>query len=684
MIVARRHLGGYSLYAGSDFNIEDAIREASAETLGCDYGRLRGTGVFAPILAKRHYHLTGAMRWFDVDVASLDNAEDRIDRFRGDAGAVGLFLLVVNESGVSKATVRRRIESLRTRVGDRAVALGVAADSYLLRETSMELLALERVLASRPELKGDVVARREIASRIARLSAELEEQLRSSLAVTYWHLPKVYDTGVDLENVEGAVRLSLLASALANAIYPLAPHLANELVNRAKPSANAMAALKALMIAMVRFGDRPLLGIDGFPPERGLYASILQKPGIHREVDGKLGFFEPSNGEHRLASLWVKADELIDGGGPGGTLLSSLFALWRARPYGVKDGLLPILGLAYILSRQDQVSIYLDGNFCASLGDLLVDRLVQDAASVRIRRVELSDRHSRILQDIAILTATLLGESAPVSAEPLAVGRQLVALVTRAPAWVRRTQRLGPTAVRVRDLAAAAHDPNKFMLDDLPRIFQHEEDIEVVVAQIRDGLIEIVNAYSGMLDTLRDGLFLELAAHRDTDLSRLRDRAARVVGLTGNYRLDAFATRLRDYDGSIEGIEGLLSLAANKPPRDWVDRDVDAARIELAALAQEFLRAEGLAHVKGRPNGRTRMALFVSDPGRPALAIPDFTVDEIDRQRASALARKLKDAIDSRLPSEVVLAALIELGSVYNDKMEKALLAKPSTAKERA
>jgi hypothetical protein len=111
---------------------------------------------------------------------------------------------------------------------------------------------------------------------------------------------------------------------------------------------------------------------------------------------------------------------------------------------------------------------------------------------------------------------------------------------------------------------------------------------------------------------------------------------------------------------------------------------VDAARIELAALAQEFLRAEGLAHVKGRPNGRTRMALFVSDPGRPALAIPDFTVDEIDRQRASALARKLKDAIDSRLPSEVVLAALIELGSVYNDKMEKALLAKPSTAKERA
>ncbi len=672
VIVHRRHLGGYSLFAGSDFDIEGAVKTASADLIGCDYARLRGTGVFAPILAKRHYHETGSMRWFEVDVAALDDADDRIDRFKGDAGAVGLFLLLVNEAGVSRVTMRKRLAALKARVGDRPIAIGVAADSYMLRETSLELIAIERVQSSRPELKGDLVARREVASRAGRLAAELEERLRTSLAATDWQIPDLDGAEEPIDSPEGAARLSMLASALARAIYPRAPRILNELVNRARPSANAMAAMKALMTAMVLSGDQAGLGIVGFPPERGLYTSLLGRTGIHAQRDGVYLFQTPSeDGSHGLTPLWAKADDLIKEAGSAGLELEVLYGAWRARPYGVKDGLLPVLALSFLLSRLENTSVYLDGAFCATIGDLFVDRMLQDPKSVRLRLIDVSERHRRILHGISTVTAKLLDEPVPTDADPLAVGRQLVALVTRAPMWVRRTARLSPTALRVRDLAAAAHDPNKFMLDDLPRLFAHRGDNEIdeVVAELTTGLEEISGAYTTMLEALGTSLLSELAADR-SDLERLNERASRVVGLTGNYRLDAFATRLRDFDGRIDGIEGLASLAANRPPRDWVDRDADAARIELASLAQEFLKSEGLAHVKGRPNGRTRMALYISDPGRPAVSTPDFSIDDIGRQRAKALAATMRETIDSRLSREIVLAAVIELGAMFAGGIE--------------
>lgn len=677
VVVYRRHLDAYSLYAGSDFDIDAAVEAVRAEMLGCDYGRLRGTGVFSPILAKRHYHHSGAMRWFDVDIAPLEEAQERIERFRGDTGAVGLFLLLVNETGANAATVRRRLSKIEALVGDRPIAFGVATDSYMLRELSLELIAIERVQSTRPELKGDPVARREVGSRVARLAAELEDRLRGSLASTSWRTPFVDADDSETDIVEGTARLSVLASRMASSLYPRAPRILNELVNRTRPSSNARAAVRALMVAMVQRSAEPRLGITDFPAEGGLYTSILERTGLHVDrSEGTYAFVTPTavdENSYRIHPLWEAASALLDDAGSQGTTLATLFNHWRARPYGLKEGLHAILGLAFLLSQENGVSVYLDGVFCSTLGDLLVDRMLQDPAAVRMRRSVVSNADAEILRGVSELTAELSGVEAEQAIEPLAVGRRLVALVTSAPGWVRRTSRLSPIALKVRDIAASAHDPNKFMLDDLPALFGQgsvdERRIDGVVAELKAGLRELSQAYDKMFLSLRDVLVDELRAGRfETDWPRLQARAKVVVGLTGNYRLDAFATRLMTFDGTVDMLEGLASLAANKPPRDWVDRDVDAARIELAALSQEFLRAEGFAHVKGREDGRVRMALFISDPGRPALMTPEFSVDDLGRQRARQLATQLFKAIGTDVTRDVALAAVAELGALLYDE----------------
>jgi hypothetical protein len=150
----------------------------------------------------------------------------------------------------------------------------------------------------------------------------------------------------------------------------------------------------------------------------------------------------------------------------------------------------------------------------------------------------------------------------------------------------------------------------------------------------------------------------------ETEIAELRTRAETVKGLTGNYRLDAFATRLAIYSGSDDEIEGIAGLAANKPPRDWVDRDIDQARIEIAALAQEFVKAEGLAHVKGRLDRRLAMALYFGDPTRPGPITPEFHITLDQRPQVDSLVSAFHAVLNESRPSrDVALAALAELGS---------------------
>ncbi|MBF0304974.1 MAG: ATP-binding protein [Alphaproteobacteria bacterium] len=674
VVIFKRHLGAYAIYAGSDFDIDAAVDQAAARMTGIDFGRLRAMAMLQPILAKRHYHETGALRWFDVDIAPLSEGEEWVRRYRPRNGADGLFLLLIGMEGEAEARAKRLWRSAAEAVGDTPVAVGWARDSFSIREIAAELLALEAVRSDRAELRGDAVARREVDARIARSAADLEERVRQAFLSADW----VAKIGGDSELLSvsgraGLAGLNAAASQIAEARFPNTPRISNELLNRLKPSSNAVAAQKALIKAMVENPGLPRLGIEGFPAEGGLFASLLEATGLHGPIGtGQHGFTEPSASDPAgLDPLWWAAEEMFRAAGKTGVDLGQLFAAWQAPPFGVKDGLLPVLAVAFLLSKADSLAVYLDGAFQPKLTALLVDRLAQEPSAVRLRWSSISDFHRKVLSGVADAVSEQRGEVAAAQGffEPLEVARGLVGLVTGLRPWVLKTTSLSPTAFKVRNLAKLAHDPNKFLLDDLPEVFGldgvGEPDAGEVVRAVSGGLAELVGAYPAMLRELEAVMLRELRV-RDApeELAELHRRAETVRGLTGNYRLDAFATRLIDYSGAEEEIEGIGSLAANRPPRDWVDRDVAQARVEVASLAQDFLKAEGLAHVSGRTDRRTAMAIYISDPDRPTPLMPDFTVGANQRREVDLLAAKLFSVIaKGRVERDVALAAVAELGA---------------------
>lgn len=668
VIVFRKHADSFAIYAGSDFDIEQAVDQARQAGVIVDYRQLARQAALQPVLAKRHYETTGALRWFEIDLAPLHEAEERVRAYRPVAGAAGLFLLLVSANGESQAEARKTIKMVSELAGERLVVVGWTRDSFRLRDMAGELTALEYVRANRPELEGDAIARREIDARISRLSADLEDRLSEAIDVVDWRLP----IGANLSaqsNLTGPAALSILASRLADWRYPETPHLRNELVNRTRPSSNATAATRALLKAMIERSGEPRLAMQGYPPEAGLFASLIEATGLYaQDAEGAYRFQSPGEGDdHRLDAVWRAGESLLRETSAGCSL-SELYALWRAPPFGIRDGLLSILAVAFLLTRVERAAIYLDGVFRPQLDSFLIDRLLQDSDAVRVRLVELSDLDANLISELARRLST---EEAGVAPSALDVARALVADVRALPLWTTRTTTLSKPAMALRSLGQTSHDPNQLLFEDLPRAIGNETNSQgALLAKAVDAARrELKEAYPKMLADLAATLMKELRFRGAAtgDYGPLHRRAANVPGLTGNYRLDALATRLSTFGGDLEEIEGIASLAANKPSRDWVDRDVDAARIELAALSQQFLRAEGFGHLKGRTDERVTMVVYVSDPSYPEPITSEIELDPAERQGADALCLKLAALLKNEgVASNVALGAVAKLGLSLN------------------
>lgn len=677
LIIYKQFVDAYAVYAGSDFDIDAAVEAAREELQSLDFEALRGLTNLQPLLAKRHYHATGALRWFDVDLAPLKDVEARVAAYRSASGAIGEFVLAIPTEGEDEHKAGETCRKA-ARLSDRwDVVIGLSARSWRIPDLGIELLALDKVRTERPELAGDAVARREVRARLSAVQTQLEAELYQTFNTAQWYVK--HRSPKRLSQFE----LNTLASELADRRFDKAPILHNELLNRTKPSPNARAGQNALLRRMVLNTHEPRLGIEGFPPEGGLYVSLLEQTGLHQKTDEDAVFASPLEWRHdpyQLRPLWREAIEYLKTHADRTVPVGELYDLWRAPPYGMKDGVMPVFAVAFLLSMQDKLAIYREGVFQAQITDLDIDYLAKDPWAVQFRWMDLTETTRHLLSGMAGVVRELDGQKTLENLQPIDVARALVAIYDRLPNWTKRTAQLSANAKRIRDLFKRASDPNKFLFDDLPvsagqvNVGEDEPDPESVIASVREGLTELVEAYPTMLRRMRDTMFAELQVPNDAPqtLAELRERAENVRQLAGDFRLDAFVGRLTQFHGTDTDIEGVVGLAANKPSGDCVDPDIDRAAIELADLARRFVRAEAFAHVKGRADKRHAMAVIVGTNGDNQPVIGEFDVADHDQAAVDRLCEKVTAALNGGIGHDrnVILAALAKLSAQYLDNKD--------------
>ena len=95
--IFKRFLDARAIYAGSDFDIDHAVRTAldDIDIDDIDFKELKSLAGLQPILAKRHYHETGALRWFDVNIVPVSSVVEFAAKLEPGNGAIGQFLLAI-------------------------------------------------------------------------------------------------------------------------------------------------------------------------------------------------------------------------------------------------------------------------------------------------------------------------------------------------------------------------------------------------------------------------------------------------------------------------------------------------------------------------------------------------------------------------------------------------------------
>jgi hypothetical protein len=660
ILIFRRHLNAWGVYAGSDFDIESATSKARIELGEIDIQAIAKLGTLPPVLAKRVYSQYGAMRFVTRRIISSDEAERYVQKFALEPGACAEFLLLLPGKSHSAKQVPSLAKHLSAEKENAELIVGVPLEAVRIVEAARELFALEHVFKTRTELDTDRVAAREISARIDALTAELEDLLRDSFlsARWFWHEERI--------EKDSSGGLSTIASNIAEKVFHQSPIFMSELINRDFPSSNSVKSRRDLMYRMLSDFSQERLGYEGYPPDAGMYASLLRATRCHQEQpSGEWAFQKPDSRQHgaALLPLWRMTDKKILRKN-GSAVLKDLYSLWEDRPYGMKAGVMPIIALAYYLANRKQLALYYDGIFTPELTPVHVDEWLQDPTRVQWRFVEINATEQQLLNALSTSLSETLGRS--VTADSLDSARALVALIMGLPEWTKRTSTISKNAELVRQNLLRANDPHRVLFLDLPSLLG-QGDMSQVSVVLLECLQELEQAYKKMLGGIEEQLFSALDHHASLEV--LRARGSTVTGISGDFRLDAFALRLSEYQGAQSDIESLIALAVSKPSKDWNDRDIQAALIQLGQWSLDFRRIETLAPMKNRPATRQSFAVIFGQSGGNRTTTASFDVGTENAATIASHLRKIKEQRPKGLRERrLFLAALVELGAELADE----------------
>jgi len=609
----RGSIGGLSLWPNSSVDLGEAFGLGVAATDGGGFTASLGPLLPRdPLVARRHYVETGALRHFERVYATAADIEAVAMRPipPGPLSPDGRIVVVLSETAREHEDALAAASDLAPRLAS-TVLVAVPDPVGELAPLLRDVQAWRWVRDNVTELAGDRIAREEVGRQLAisddRLGRALTAltDVRAEGVVTRWF----HDGGtVDLPS--GRSVTSYLSTVCDNA-FDLSPVVRNELINRRTLSTAAARARYMLFEALSTGADSDGLGIAdaGTPPERAMYLSILKPGGVHAERGGRWTIDFPAEGEDplRLRPALTAIDDLLRSAGDARVRYEEVIALLRGGRFGIRDGLAPLFVAIYLAARWHHTAVYEDGSYLDQVGGPEFNRITKEPEHFEFQHCAIEG----VRVEVFARLASTIGVEVPASElDLLDVVRPLTTFLARLPDHARRTRRLSATTVAVREALLSARDPKVMVFTDLPRACgvdpisvgeePSEADVECFLQRMKSAVRELRDAYSSLLARLASAVGVALEIGED-DPAAIRSvaarRAARVMAAVKEPELKAFLLRLADTALDDTGwIESLASTVARKPAERWADVDEGEFAHRLPQLAKRFRRVEAASY----------------------------------------------------------------------------------------
>lgn len=598
-----------------------------------------------PVVARRHYIKTGNLRYFDVRYCAVTELPDLLTS-RGSR-ADGVIVIPLCETPTERLVALEFAN--RPELKDRRTWLvGVPEPLGHLASLVQEVQRWEWIATNTKELNADKYAREEVSRQIESARGQLARRVQSLIGfkqlagkaqLTWFHRNQ------ELTIPDGRHLLEQ-SSVILDKAYREAPRIHNELVNRHSLSSAAAAARMRLIERMFTDASAPFLGMtpDKKPPEMSMYLSVLKNTGLHHEQAGRWHLGEPPEDKCHVLPALQHITEIIKRQPDDRVNIAALFDELRKPPYGVRDGIIPLLLAVFAIQHEQDVAFYKNGTFLRELTGEAMLVLTKTPESFELQYCRIEGVRADLFSKLCVLLE--VKPSGERRSELLDVVKPLCVFVAQLPQFALHTKKLSVTALAVRDSILNAREPVKLLFGELPKAcgfepFSNEpasgKSVQAFAKTLKAALDELRAAYPDLQERLRKELraAFSLPGSFQEFRTALAGRTEQVViGLT-EPKLKAFCLRLLDSLSESEWLESIGSCLTLKPPAKWQDADEATFGSELADLAARFHRVESVlfAHGKHPKNSvGVRLAITQSN-GVEQQRVIHYSADEEHRLR---------------------------------------------------
>lgn len=652
--------GGLCLWPHTSVDLQEAFEKGVAAVGNADIiPALRAALPAEPLVARRHYVMSGTMRHFEPVYAPVAALGDTLLRPMS-TDVDGRMLVAISRTERERAEALALVEAY----GDwpATLVVGVAPPVGDLAPLLRDLDAWRWVAKETAALSGDRLAREEVARQIA----IAEDRLRRALAAlldfkgaavtgTRW-----YHKGAALE-IETARQFAEILSDVCDKAYDRAPIVTNELLNRRQLSSAAARARGVLIEALAQAPDKPLLGLDPkhMPPEMSAYLSILRAGNVHVERDERWQVARPAPDPLNLAPALDRIGEVLRAEEDRRVPYLEVAAALRGPRYGIRDGLIPLLVAVYLAAYWHHTAVYEDGTYLEQVGGPEFMRILKEPEHFTLQHCAVEGVRTAVFARLAAVVGVAADQ--PAAPDLLDVVRPLLQFVARLPDHARRTRNISVNAAAVRSVLLRVNDPSALLFRDLPRACglepfvadapSDEIQLDTFVSAMASAVHELRGAYPALLDRIAAAI---AAATDETGNAEhlqavLAQRADPLLANVAEPELKSLALRFADRNlGSKLWLESVASFLARKPPERWAEADEREFHHRLKLLARRFIRVEAAlaegAEALGEPGDAVYRLVITAADGRE---LEDLVRGDADDAQVMQLEAQVSALIDA-------------------------------------
>ena len=665
----RKFNSEYRVWQGSDFDLEIKAEEARDKLGNFSLAeKLNERHEILPIVARKYSIENGTLRYFDPVFSSREEYKNLKPKSRQPR-----IIFYLAESDDDKQLFLN--ETLNYFESDDIFVL--CPNGEQIREVLADVLALEQVESTSQELTSDPVAQREYKDRYEN-SLEHELALISAIMDSpdlnqwYWHHKKI--------EVTSKRYLQKVLSEILEEVYYSTPIIKNELINRNKTSSQANAARNKLIAALSSNLDKKDLGIEKFPAEKSIYRSLFKATDLHYKTNsGKWALAEAGqlDKDNNFYPVWKRIEEFLIGTKDDSKSLIELNEELYSAPFGIKQGVLPLLYIAAILTYQEKLAVTEDNTYVPYLTQDHLDRFFRRPDAFKVQYVDLGGVNGRLIQEYSAVWSK--GERPDTI---LKIAREIAKLIDGLPLYTRQTKTaLSNQARDVINAFKLSKSPVKLLLEDIPNVLDintSKESAEGLHEKLRFALLEMQNCFSNMKKEILSQIALSFDIPKDSLLPAVRESVA--LSCTGleNYTIDengqkGFVIRAqKDKLDDKEWLDNLLMFLVSKSTSKWTDSDRIAAEYKLGTLIANIRELEKLRTSYEGANivpGDSEVYMLSSVKAKNGAINEIVVVDKKLKKVIKSYKESILDIIqDPALDKKTSLAVLAEVVNEFFDK----------------